>query len=86
MGNDTYNNLRAAIGALESNLAALKDMLNMTTDDLAEESSNPDAEPAPGDQFAKPALASAAPASVPTIEPVDEAEVPDEVKKQDQGA
>ena len=37
-------------------------------------------------KFATPALASSTPASVPTIEPVDEADVPDAVKAQDQGA
>jgi uncharacterized protein (DUF2345 family) len=38
-----------------------------------------------GDQFSTPALATAAPASVPTIEPVPEDQVPDEVKAADQG-
>lgn len=38
----------------------------------------------PADQFSTPALASSSPTSVPTIEPVDEAEVPDEIKAQDQ--
>jgi hypothetical protein len=38
-----------------------------------------------GDQFSTPALASSSPAPTPTIEPVDEAEVPDAVKAADQG-
>jgi len=48
-----------------------------------------DAAPPPadggGDQFSTPALSTSSPTSVPTIEPVDEADVPDEVKAADQG-
>jgi hypothetical protein len=84
MVNDTYNDLRAAIAQVESSLGNLKSLLNMTTDDVG--ASAPEEEPAPADQFSTPALASSAPASVPTIEPVDEAEVPDAVKAADQGA
>lgn len=85
---DTYNNLRAAIEAVEASLAQLKADLNMTTADAAPADGDASGE-APADQgdaFSTPALVANAPASVPTIEPVDEADVPDEVKAQDQGA
>jgi hypothetical protein len=69
-------------------LAELKSMLNMGTDDLTEGSVEPaapvgDAVP---DQFSTPALAASAPPppAEPTVEVVDEAEVPEAAKDQDQ--
>ena len=89
MVNDTYNNLRRAITEVEASLGALKSLLNMPTDPASLDTAGAPAEEqaeAPGDQFSTPALSVHAPEAVPTITPVDEAEVPADVKAADQGA
>lgn len=87
MVNDTYGNLKRAITEVEAALGNLKSLLNMTTDPASLDTGAAPAEAeVPNDQFSTPALSAHAPEAVPTITPVDEAEVPADVKAADQGA
>lgn len=85
MVNDTYNALQRAITELEGALNNLKTSLSMSTDPASLDTGVPVEEQAeaPGDQFSTPALAHGPEA--PTITPVDESAVPDDVKAADQG-